>query len=887
MNQVELTATLAMVEPDDLPWDPRTQRPDVAVLVALKEEMRELLELVASVRPWRGEGRSGEDYLCVVPNERGRPYRVVVYYMGDMGPSAGTHGADRLLALEPAVIVSLGIACSLDEKDLRLSDVIVANQIDGYDEKGKAKDDGTDDWTWQWGGEVYRGGDDVTRMADQFELSEREAFRAWAEDCERDRSALIEGPRDRDDVEALILEKQLRRRPHVLKAHLASGVSVAAAKAFRTKVVGRDRNIKALEMEAIGLSRAAYERRKAVDTLVLRGISDLGDADKKKLDGIGDGALRKAAMRNAVRLLWALMKTGRLQHVEQELRPLSSSKGSALPRLEHGFVGRSEEVARLRDALLAQPPVPAVVLGPAGFGKSTIAIRTIDDENVKATFGPRSYFVRLDAATSTMAAAELIAKQIGVKISKDPVAEIVGALSSERALLVLDNYETVWGAAGSGKLVQELARVEGLALVVTVRGLVVPPGVPGRCKIEVKQFSLEESVELFTGISGYADGPELRELLAKMEGVPLAIQLLAHAASPGGLSVLAADWEQRKTAVLARDGAADDREWNWRASLEVSWGSALMTEAARRAASVLAVLPDGLAERDRDAVLPVEGPAAAGLLVRLGLAYLEEQRLRMLATVREYLLVHHRPSADDHRRAAEHYRELATTLGPKPGWEGGAEATRRLAPEVANLDAMIRHGLNDHVPQAWIKAAAALRNFACRSGLSNPNPLGLAADRAGEVGDVLGQANCIWSMGDIALARSEHEEARGLYEQAQPLYERVGDILGQANCIKSLGDVALALSEHKEARDLYERALASYASIREPYSMGWTHVRLARVARFDAERAAHVAEARRLWVPLGMLHLLRHLDTEFGPPDRALMSQAIPNPSSQTPKTRT
>lgn len=1003
------------------------------MLVALKEELRELCAVLGEPASWRNETYGGEDYLFLVPGVGGQSCRVMVFVMGDMGPAASTHGADRLLASRPAVIVSLGIACSLDAKDLRLGDVIVANQIDGYDEKGKAVSRGAR-WVLKRGGEVYRATDDITRLADQLEFGASEVFRKWQGECERDLLEQVgEGTQDRVEIDRLVGERQLRFQPHILKAHLASGVSVAAAAQFRDWVLERDRNIKALEMEAVGVLRAAHERRVPVPTLVLRGISDLGDGDKKVLDAIGDGALRRAAMRNATRLLWALMKTGRLPQAEDGraqpvVHPTSSpSKGSALPRMEHAFIGRKDEVTRLREALLSNPPLPAVVLGPGGFGKSTIAMQVLHDERLKAVFGARRYFVRLDAATSMLAAAELIARQIGVTVTKDPVAEIVARLESERAVLVLDNYETIWAAAGSGKLVEKLADVEGLALVVTVRGLVVPPGVPGRCKIEVKQLSLEESVELFTAISGYSDGPELRRLLAELDGVPLAIQLLAHAAAPGGLSLLVADWKRRKTAVLARDGAHDDREWSWKASLDVSWGSPLMTDAARRAASVLAVLPDGLAARDFDAVLPADGPGAASLLVRMGLAYLEELRLRMLAPVREHLVVHHRPSTDDHRRAAEHYRELAKTLGPKPGWPGGLEATQRLAPEVANLDTMIRHGLAESEPGQWIEAAASLCNFARRTGLWEPNPIHHAAERAEEVGDVAGQVTCVWSLAEIASAQSKHERARGLYEQAwalyektddvlgqarcierlgdiafarsddeqaqklceqaqvlyeqvgfvlgqanciknkgdialtrreqeqarvlyeqaQPLYESIGDVLGQAgcirsmgdialhrsehekakvlyeqalslyervgdvqgqascmesigdialrysehekarvfyeqalplykrvgnvqgqaNCIRSMGDIAFECSEHEKARVLYEQALAAYASIREPFSMGRAHVGLAHVARSPAERAIHVAEARRLWVPLDMPRLLLLLDTEFGPAD--------------------
>lgn len=314
---------------DQPPWNPETQRPDVAVVVALKEELRELLVVTGGPHAWPNPTYGAEDYLLLAPSDEGRAYRVVVFLMGEMTPPAATQAANRLLALQPALTVSLGIACSLADDDVRLCDVLVADQVNGYDAKSKAVDDGKGGWTFVRGSDVFRATDEVSRMADGFEISKPLVFEAWGKACAEDLRALVAGDEaDAERIKELVRGRKLRKTPSVVKGHLASGMTVAAGEAFREWVRGGDRNLKALEMEAVGVLRAAHERKVPASTLVLRGISDLGDGNKKKLDAIGDGALRKAAMRSATRLLWALMRTGRLPRVEGE-EAVSGSVGAS------------------------------------------------------------------------------------------------------------------------------------------------------------------------------------------------------------------------------------------------------------------------------------------------------------------------------------------------------------------------------------------------------------------------------------------------------------------------------------------------------------------------------------------------------------------------------
>ena len=551
----------------------------------------------------------------------------------------------------------------------------------------------------------------------------------------------------------------------------------------------------------------------------------------------------------------------------QETRPAVSGPDRRLEGTGRGFparpdlVGREAEVGSLVAAWLGTPPEPVAVLGAPGIGKSTICLAALHDPRVADRFAGRRWFVRCDGATSAPGLLSGLAAEMGVTGGEAAGGSVAGrvraALGTGPAVVVLDNFETPWAAdpLPVEELLRAIASVPRVAVAVTSRGTARPAGLRWRDFAMVSPLPLADARRLFLAVAGpdVAADPRLDGLLSGLDGVPLAVELMAYAAQgQPDLGEVAQRWRAERTGMLARMGGAR-RELSVAVSVEASVTAPLMTPQGARLLGLLGVLPDGIARDDLAALLPGGGLAAAAVLRQLGLAFGEGDRLRTLAPVREHVAAAHPPEAADLDQAISHYAQLAATSGKRVGHRGGGEAAARLQADTGNIAAMLERAAAGGRIQELADAVYGLTQYWRFTGFTQPalavlagqaieahgtpaqqartwRALGtLAAARSDhdgararfeealplyrEAGSVLGEANCTQGLGDIALARSDHDGARARFEEALPLYRQAGSVLGEANCIQRLGDIALRRSDHDGARARYEQALPLYQQV--------------------------------------------------------------------------
>ena len=271
---------------------------DIGIIVALKEETAELLDLADDYTP-HGDGGMNS-YLFTRSG-----YRCAVTFVGAMGDMEAARISERHIQLfDPESILSIGISGGVHD-DLRVGDVYVPTHAVQYMQDSKAS-------PTEAGGFIIRPGAPVTSVDDHlhtaaigFAFNHKAVYRQWREDCRKDFEALLPDVASR---ERLVAEGLVRREVGLLaEGHEASGPVVSGASAFSAWIQSHDRNVKAVDMECAAVVRAAEARKHRKRALVIRGISDYGDPRKKDLDAVGGGSLRKYAMRNAVRFLWALL----------------------------------------------------------------------------------------------------------------------------------------------------------------------------------------------------------------------------------------------------------------------------------------------------------------------------------------------------------------------------------------------------------------------------------------------------------------------------------------------------------------------------------------------------------------------------------------------------
>lgn len=369
------------------------------------------------------------------------------------------------------------------------------------------------------------------------------------------------------------------------------------------------------------------------------------------------------------------------------------------PRSLNRVVGRDVTV----DGLLAQLRGRRLitVVGPAGVGKSTVALAVIERGLPEAADGV--FFVELSAVEDPALATAAIATALGVSVmTDDATASLAAFLHSRRVVIVLDNCEHVIEVVAP--LVESLLRASAqVRFLATSREPLLVPGewvyrlapleVPDEQEAMTPALALSyPSVQLFmeramnsseTFVLGEAETSTVAEICRSVDGLPLAIELAAARVDLFGLRGLASALGDRLMLVARRSRSGQRRQQSIRGALD--WSYDLLSDSERLILARFSVFRASFTLESAIKVAAGEGIVVEDVLD--GIASLTAKSLvatdpsgpvmlyRLLRVTRAYAsdkLLERGETAALARRHAEHYHQLL--VGAEERWDVLARA---------------------------------------------------------------------------------------------------------------------------------------------------------------------------------------------------------------------
>jgi predicted ATPase/DNA-binding CsgD family transcriptional regulator len=284
------------------------------------------------------------------------------------------------------------------------------------------------------------------------------------------------------------------------------------------------------------------------------------------------------------------------------------------------FVGRDAPLREVA-ALLAEHRL-VTVTGPGGSGKTRLAGQVA--RQVAARFADGAWLAELASVQDPEQVAGVVAVALGVREQPGlPTGEALArVLVRQQLLLVLDNCEHVIGAAAA-LCAGLLSACDDVRILATSRE---PLRAGGEARYRLEPLALPdpagagraEAVALFADRARDADArfaldeqnaPAVAALVARLDGMPLAIELAAARVEALGVGQLLDRLDDRFALLAGADRLAAPRQRSLAATVE--WSYQLLDEQEQQVFRALAVFPGPFTLQAAEAI----AGAGAGLAV--------------------------------------------------------------------------------------------------------------------------------------------------------------------------------------------------------------------------------------------------------------------------------
>lgn len=486
------------------------------------------------------------------------------------------------------------------------------------------------------------------------------------------------------------------------------------------------------------------------------------------------------------------------------------------------------------------------IVGPGGIGKTTVEIAVA--ASLASAYSDGVQFFDLAPLADGHLLTSMVASSLGITAtSGNHLQELIVHLREKRMLMILDSCEHVLEEAAvlAEAIFQRAAGVHVLASSreplraqgEQVRHLLPLPTAPVSADITAREALAFSAVELFIeraaanlGAFSLSDGdaPAVAEMCRKLDGIPLAIELVAGRVDTFGI---------RGLAQLLQDGfelpsggrrTAVPRHRTMTAALE--WSYQWLADGERAMLRRLAVFVGGFGLQ---AACEVAGGDAAAFEATECLANLVDKSLvtadiseaevvyRLLDTTRAYALG--KLAASDEydataRRHAEYYLNLFERSESDWGVRPTEEWLNIYGREIDNLRAALSWAFSetgDRPLGISLTLAAAPLWFQLSLIEESRAHFDRALSSLGSNGD-LRQRMRLLTLRICVLSNSTIEDIRGRLHTVLELAETLGDLDHRALALWALCSSHSIRGEHELARECVEKFRETAEAIGEP-----------------------------------------------------------------------
>ena len=512
-----------------------------------------------------------------------------------------------------------------------------------------------------------------------------------------------------------------------------------------------------------------------------------------------------------------------------------------LPFQATSFIGRDRELAEIKDLLGTSRLL--TLLGMGGLGKTRLSLQTAAEQIHQ--FPDGVWFLDLAPISDPALIVSETAQVLGVREEPDrPILQTLCAhLRNHRALLIMDNCEHVIKA--SAQMAAAILKVAPhVRILASSREPLRAPGeqcypvlplpVPARGD-SIEALSRSTAVRLFVDraqlhkpsfVLNEREAPAVAELVARLEGIPLALELAAARIRALSVADINARLKDRYKLLTGGSRVLQERQQTLRAL--VDWSYELLEPVEQILLDRLGVFVGGFDLGAAEAVCGSEPLASEDVLDLLGslieksLVMLEERddgaRYLMLETIREYArekLAQRDDAAEVASRHCDHYFAMAKVANKGLRGPEQADWLWKIEVELDNIRSAIALSLSGAVdPFLAVKLAVAMQGFWILRGYSTEGrklmkvALSLPAIQASPVA----QAWALYVAAAMAESQSDYGEAREMLETCLELRRTQGNDVDIAATLSTLsmarlhaGDAAEAAAGESEAIQIFRR----------------------------------------------------------------------------------